>query len=175
MSYEFISAAHITAAVISLVTGAVVVLWQKGTYRHKVIGYCYVAAMLTLNITALLIYRLTGSFGPFHVMALISLGGLLAGFAPALLRRPDWLKQHLNGMAWSYIGLLMAAASELAVRLPNAPFWPGVFVGSGLFYITGWYVLVRNRPRLLSRHGSVGAQPGAPADGPASLREAGRG
>jgi len=168
--YSYIACAHIASALLSLVAGALVLNWPKGTNRHKLTGYWYVGSMLVLNLTALAIYRLTGHFGPFHIMAFVSLVTLAAGFLPVLLKRPanKWLELHLNFMAWSYIGLLMAAASEVAVRVPGAPFWPGVFIGSFFFFAAGWFQLVRHRNRLLAKHGSAGAQQAVPADGPAS-------
>ncbi|HEV2292419.1 MAG TPA: hypothetical protein VGR35_01105 [Tepidisphaeraceae bacterium] len=59
--------------------GLLVLLRAKGTRSHRVIGYLYVAAMLALNVTAFLIYRLYGRFGPFHVAALVSLAMVIAG------------------------------------------------------------------------------------------------
>ena len=164
MNYAVISIAHIATAVAAMTLGAFVVGLVKGTYRHKVIGYSYVVSMLALNASALLIYRLTGKFGPFHVMALISLLTLLAGFIPVFFRWPRnrWLALHLNFMSWSFIGLLMAAASELAVRLPGTPFLPGVIAGSLLTFVGGRAILARNKSRLLSSFAALGAQPGFP-------------
>jgi uncharacterized membrane protein len=58
---------HTAAAVAALVAGAVVLLRGKGTRSHRRLGWTYVVAMIALNVTALAIYRLTGSFGPFHI------------------------------------------------------------------------------------------------------------
>jgi len=74
---------HLACAVVALGAGAGVLLLRKGTRRHRRLGWVYVAAMLGLNLTALLIYRLFGRFGPFHLAALLSLVTVLAGLLPA--------------------------------------------------------------------------------------------
>ncbi len=53
---------HLTFSVIALITGLFVLTTTKGTKRHKQIGYVYFISMITLNITAFMIYRhLTGA------------------------------------------------------------------------------------------------------------------
>lgn len=145
-----LSSLHILTAFSAMVLGTVVVTSRKGTAFHRLLGYSYVAAMLALNLTALGIYRLTEVFGPFHWAAVVSLATLVAGFVPVFLRWParQWLDLHLRFMAWSYIGLLAAAASEAMVRLPAAPFWPAVVGSSLLVIVTGAYLLERNRRKL---------------------------
>ena len=109
---------HTALGFLCLGLGTAVVSVRKGTRQHRRLGLCYAAAMLGLNATALSIYRVFGGFGPFHVLALISLATLSAGIWPALRRRPGWLARHARLMSWSYVGLLAAAAAEAAVRLP---------------------------------------------------------
>jgi hypothetical protein len=76
--------------------------------------------MLGLNLSALAIYRLTGHFGTFHVLALSSLATLAAGLLPVLLRRPRryWLEWHYFGVGMAYAGLIAAFINELLVRVP---------------------------------------------------------
>ena len=110
---------HLATALVALAAGGWM-LWQpKGTASHRRIGWIYVASMMTMNGTALLIYRLTGRFGPFHVAALLSLAMLLAGIIPVLLRRPadGWLERHYFFSTHSYLGLIAAATAETATRV----------------------------------------------------------
>jgi hypothetical protein len=51
------------------------------------IGVGYVSAMLIVNVTALCLYRLTGRFGPFHALALVSLANVIGGIVATLLSR----------------------------------------------------------------------------------------
>jgi len=122
---------HFAASVLAIGVGAVVVLLRpKGGRLHRRLGLVYVGAMLTLNVTALMIYRLFGGFGPFHAAALISLVGIALGWrsifqARAKARQGDratralYIEAHYYWMTWSYVGLMAAFASEAITRLPQ--------------------------------------------------------
>jgi uncharacterized membrane protein len=56
---------HFSVAIAALVTGAAVVALRKGTGAHRLIGFVYALCMFGVTGTALLIYNLTGSSGPF--------------------------------------------------------------------------------------------------------------
>jgi uncharacterized membrane protein len=107
--------------------------------------------MVILNVSSLAIYRLTGHFEPFHALALFSLATVVGGVVPALRRRPGWLMAHYWSMAWSYLGLLAAACSEIVVRLfLRAGILTGTWqlIGGGvaiaiLFVVIGMFVLPR--------------------------------
>ena len=85
---HFISGFHLGTAISALIFGACIFFTRKGSRLHKQAGYAYFFNMLGLNISALLIYRLTGHFGPFHGAALASLLTLIAGFMLVYLRLP---------------------------------------------------------------------------------------
>ncbi len=121
---------HFGTAILAIGAGAVVLLLRpKGTRLHRQIGLVYVGAMLALNISALGIYRLIGTFGPFHAAAIISLISVLLGWRSArqakaarLARDPVLRGKIIDGhyfwMTWSYVGLLAAFASEAITRHP---------------------------------------------------------
>ena len=111
---------HLATAIVALVAGAWVLPRRKGTRAHRRAGWVYVGSMLALNVSALLIYRLTGRFGPFHIAALVSLGGLIGGIVPMLQRprRANWLEKHYFFMSYSYLGLVAAAVAETSTRVP---------------------------------------------------------
>jgi uncharacterized membrane protein len=141
---------HFALAVLALASGAGAVMMRKGTGIHRLIGFVYSVAMFGMLGTALLIYNLNGAFGPFHVLAIISLVTLIAGLVPVLLRSPaHWIEIHAFTMSWSYVGLLAAAAAETLTRLPDAPFWGAVVVASGATVTIGAYVIMRTVPRIL--------------------------
>jgi uncharacterized membrane protein len=156
MTLSPLGAAHFAAAIAALALGLVVIVERKGTITHRLIGMGYVAAMIVLNVTALGVFRLTGQFGPFHVLALISLAILVRGLAAALRRRPGWLATHYYSMAWSYIGLMAAASAEVAGRVPlglvkNAR--DGMTIGlvcTAAFIVIGFIVLPRLKARVLA-------------------------
>jgi uncharacterized membrane protein len=145
---------HLATALIALAAGGWVVLRQKGTTAHRRVGWLYAASMLIMNVTALLIYRLTGTFGPFHVAALASLATLIAGIIPAWRRRPvgNWIEHHYYWMAYSYLGLIAAAVAETATRVPAVQavaggptpmFWTIVVIATIAVFIIGARVIRR--------------------------------
>ncbi len=123
---------HVAFAFTALISGFFVFFNKKGTRRHKKIGWVYGASMLGLNVTALSIYRLFGTFGPFHVLAVVSLVTIVLGLLHVILRRPkkNWYEHHAYWMSWSYVGLAAAAAAEVTSRVPDSPFWWMVVGGS---------------------------------------------
>jgi len=131
---------HLVASVLALIFGSVVLISEKGTKRHKQIGYAYFVSMIAVIATAFMIYRLFGRFGIFHVTALISLLTLSAGMIPAILRKPvnRWLRWHYGFMYWSVIGLYAAFMAESLVRIPQTPFFGMVGVATfGVIIIGG--------------------------------------
>ena len=158
MTLSALGAAHFASACAALLFGLIVLLEHKGTGSHRALGGAYVAAMVLLNLTALGVYRLTGQFGPFHALALVSLAVVNRGIAAAIRRGPGWLVTHYYFMAWSYIGLLAAACTEVMARMP---LFRGL-VGGGqravlfglsialLFAIVGMILLPRLQARALA-------------------------
>ena len=138
--------------------GLLVLMDHKGTRAHRMIGAAYVAAMIATNLTALGVYRLTGQFGPFHALALLSLATLARGVVAVLRRRPGWLATHYYCMAWSYVGLLAATAAEFVARSPLLAGIvrdgrSGVLVGlacAAVFLAAGFIVIPRLRARMLA-------------------------
>jgi uncharacterized membrane protein len=149
---------HTSFALIALAAGLAIFTITKGTTLHRVIGYTYVVSMLSLNLTALTIYRLFGGFGPFHVLAIISLITLAFGFIPAYTKRPKqaWLNRHYELISWSYVGLIAAAASEILTRIPlidRSPmlFGTTVFAASALVVSLGAFIIYRKRGTVVPK------------------------
>ena len=155
-----IAQAHIIAAVSALLLGGIVFLMRKGGSLHVRLGFGYVVSMLIMNVTAFAIYRLTGNVNAFHVGAFFSLVTVLAGWVPAIRRRPRdrWLHLHFEFMSWSYVGLVAGAVSEVGTRLPQAPFVAAVLAGSAAVFLLGGMLIVRARTTLF-RDGGVQVTP----------------
>ena len=151
---SLIGQVHLGLAIVALVSGAVVVALVKGTGMHRLFGFLYATSMLGVNGSALLLYNLTGSFGPFHVLALISLSTVAVGVVYALLRVPKeaWVISHAYWMSWSYVGLVAAAASEAVTRLPTAPFWWAVLLASVVVVGVGGWVISTTVPRSIREY-----------------------
>ena len=111
---------HLFLGLLAVTLGLAVVVMRKGTAAHRRAGLFYAVVMVLLNATALMIYDLFGRFGPFHVLALVSLATVSAGVVPVWLRRPRaWLELHARFMSWSYAGLIAAFFSEIGTRVPR--------------------------------------------------------
>jgi len=151
-----------TLLAVALAAGAVIFFRPKTGPIHRRLGYLSAASMLTVNLTALLIYRLTGRFNFLHGFALISLTGVILGLRHAVTRRPreTWLLSHYYWMSWSYAGLLAALVAESGTRVV-LPFLrsQGVAVSMGLFWalvglLSGVVMLAAQR--LINRHRPAG-------------------
>lgn len=140
---------HTTFACGALISGTFVIAAAKGTRRHLLVGRLYGICMLLLNVSALLVYNLSGHFGPFHFAALLSLLTLVAGLWPAYRRRPGWPVRHAYYMSWSYGGLLAAAAAEAASRVPGWDFLWSVIISSLLVLLGGGWVIARRVPAVV--------------------------
>jgi len=157
MTHSLMGSVHLTSAIVSILLGLGVILFPKGRAPHRLMGLAYAFAMLMTCISALLLYQMTGHFGLFHFFAVLCLIYVLAGIVQAVLRRGDWLPRHLAFMAWSYLGLLAAAATEIAIRLPllnrlsnNHTFLLGGAIGTGVT-LMGWFLMPRWTHRALAR------------------------
>lgn len=164
---------HLITSFMAIVAGGWVVMIPKGTRWHRTIGHFYVMSMFGVIVSALAIYDLTGSFGPFHVAAIIGAVTLFGGMYTVLARRPkkEWITAHAVWMSWSYIGLMAALVAETATRflMPRLEpffqtngqawgmFWTSVGIASFGVCGIGWWLV---KTRL----------PGAVAETPAAMR-----
>ena len=114
---------HTALGVAALATGAFVLARPKGGRPHRLVGRVYVGAMLVLCLASFGLRDSTPFFrglGMFHVAAVVSLATVSAGAWEAWRRRPGWLSGHLQWMAWSYVGLVMATGGHVAGPLYRA-------------------------------------------------------
>ena len=140
---------HVLFALAAIVVGTAIIFSRKGTRKHRWMGRCYVATMFGLNGTALLIYELFGRFGPFHWLALASLASVIAGYIPARRKAPGWKIRHAHYIVGSYVGLLAAAAAEVASRVPGWTFGPSVVISSVVIVVIGIFMMSKMIPRIL--------------------------
>jgi uncharacterized membrane protein len=140
---DTLGSTHLVFGIVALLAGTLVVLTPKGTRYHRTAGHLYFTSMLGLNLTGLMIYRLTGDFNFFHATALFSLACLLTGLLPVILRRPkkDWLHLHGSFMSGSYVGLVAAAVSEVVTRVPGWDFTIAVGAATALIVAVGIYLI----------------------------------
>jgi uncharacterized membrane protein len=145
---------HLISAILALIFGTFVLFTIKGDLKHKRIGYAYTFCMIVLNVTAFSIYRLFHGFGPFHVTAIISFLTLMMGFIPVLIRKPGgcWIHYHVTGMYYSVIGLYAAFVSELIVRIPGAPFFTFITIGTAVVVAAGIFIFQIKRKAWIAQN-----------------------
>lgn len=134
---------HFWMAMVALVLGPVLFLRVKGSITHRVLGYAYIFAMLSVNAAALSMYNINGGITVFHVLAVASLAALIPGYVAirsARSRGPVRARvDHMTGMAWSYAGLVMAGASQIVIRLAEGVLesWTQVYLILGVIIALG--------------------------------------
>jgi len=152
---------HVITAMLSLLIGGILFLRPKGTGHHRQLGISYFVLMLVTNISVIFVtarvapFGKTG-FGVFHIFAAISLASLIRG-GIALVRwhrsrNAAELQSHQINLAFSYLGLVMAFASETLVNRDLgmtwvsswAEFWAAMAVINIVIYAGGaWLILSR--------------------------------
>jgi uncharacterized membrane protein len=146
---HWLGLAHLLIAVAALVLGALVLFIRKGTRSHRWLGRSYLVSMLALNFSALLIYEVFDGFGAFHWLALFSLASVLAGYQAVWRKFPWWKNPHAYYMVGSYVGLVAAAAAEVASRVPGWSFGTSVIISSLAVVIVGVALMNRLIPKAL--------------------------
>ena len=136
--HTIVGGAHFVSALIALVLGPIVLFRAKGSAFHRSAGYVFVLAMLTVNITALTLYELSGRPNLFHFFAILSLTSLLPGFwalqRAVRLKSDKLLALHAKLMMWSYFGLAAAGVAQIGMRI--LPEITGD-IGKSMLYLMG--------------------------------------
>lgn len=147
--YDFVNTTlgwfHLITSLTAMILGAFILAAQKGTKKHKQVGYAYAVAMILVCGSAMGIYNLTGNFGMFHILAIVGFLTLLGGMIPMLINniKREYKAVHVWFMYYSVLGLYAAFASELSVRIPDKPFYMMVGISAGLIFITGTLFILK--------------------------------
>jgi drug/metabolite transporter (DMT)-like permease len=143
---------HLALAMFCIVVGLVQLLRPKRGASHRARGYAFVYAMLVTDGTALLLYRFTGQFNALHVGAIANLICIVMAIVP-MLRNPrpkNWKYHHYYWIAWSYVGLMSAAATQLVVRLglptTRGQSWAVTLAATMAVSAIGYILIEKNRP-----------------------------
>jgi len=125
---------HFIFSMIALLLGTLVLVLEKGTSKHKLIGKLYAFTMFIVLITAFMTYRLFGTWGIFHWTAVLSSLTIVFGLIPIFTKKPtnNYVSLHFSFMYWSVIGVYGAFVSETLVRMPNVVMESGI--PNGVFY-----------------------------------------
>jgi len=115
---------HIAAALLALLLGTVQLVGIKGTGLHRLIGWSWVIAMVTVAISSLFIRQINpGSFSLIHLLS----GWTLIALPMAIFAvRKGRVGRHASGMTWTFVGGLIVAGAF--TFLPGRLMWE-VFFG----------------------------------------------
>lgn len=115
---------HIAAALTALLLGTVQLVGIKGTGVHRLIGWSWVVAMVTVAVSSLFIRQINpGSFSLIHLLS----GWTLIALPMALFAiRRGRVARHASGMTWTFVGGLIVAGAF--TFLPGRLLWE-VFFG----------------------------------------------
>jgi uncharacterized membrane protein len=115
---------HIAAALAALLLGTVQLVGIKGTGLHRLIGWSWVVAMITVAVSSLFIRQINpGGFSWIHLLS----GWTLIALPMAIFAiRRGRVGSHANGMAWTFVGGLIVAGAF--TFLPGRLLWE-VFFG----------------------------------------------
>lgn len=143
---------HAALAMLGIAVGLIQFLRPKRGAGHRARGYFYVYAMLVGDGIAMLIYQFSGRFNLFHVGAIVNFACIVLAIVP-LLRSPrpaNWRLTHYYVIAWSYVALMSAAATEIVVRLGLATTRRQIGVAASVLSIAttviAYVVIGKHRP-----------------------------
>ncbi|KPF61840.1 hypothetical protein IP88_15405 [alpha proteobacterium AAP81b] len=147
---------HFIAAAIALPVGLHQLTAPQGSPRHATLGRLYIAAMAVALLSALASFRPDTRFLPFHILALVGLGSLIAGTLALRRwlrdRQPADLRRHKINMAYSWLGLAMAGVSQyisnprfgFAPALGPTGFWTLLAIANiGMYALGSWWLFGR--------------------------------
>jgi uncharacterized membrane protein len=115
---------HIAAALLALLLGTVQLVGIKGTGLHRLIGWSWVIAMVTVAVSSLFIRQINpGAFSWIHLLS----GWTLIAVPMAIFAiRKGRIGSHASGMTWTFVGGLIVAGAF--TFLPGRLMWE-VFFG----------------------------------------------
>ncbi|CAN5628743.1 hypothetical protein BH24ACT22_BH24ACT22_13860 [soil metagenome] len=151
---------HTGAAIFAILCGILVLILEKGTSTHKMIGKIYATAILTLCVFSIFIQEINGGFSIFHLISIQTTVFVIAGLCALLLRNKleHWYVWHLRFMLYSYVTLVVTGIAQAFEYLPfesgllNAV----VFIQAPAF--VGWALIeFRGVPRWRGQFGSLSA------------------
>lgn len=64
---------HLVATILALALGAFMLIRRKGTVSHRMIGWIWVALMLTAAISSFWITSIRDGFSPIHILSVVVL------------------------------------------------------------------------------------------------------
>lgn len=151
---------HVASVLVSYVAAYFVFIRPKGTKDHKVVGKIYALFMLVGSFTSLGIYKATGGINIFHFLALVTISSVLAGCYSIVRYKNSgeakWLVKHYFHMAYSFMGLNLAALAQMArgldfdTSMQYIIFNMIIYVPAVLY--ARWLIRIKLIPNMIKAH-----------------------
>lgn len=146
---------HVLSALTGVVLGPFAILRTRRDRLHKVVGYIWVLAMLSVGVSALFIssfgVAILGHFGPIHLFVVLTFVSLWQGMRAVFRGDIDAHREWLSGLYWQ--GLLLAGlVNFLPGRAINRMMFPDagehgyIVIGLGGAALV-WFRIIRPRWR----------------------------
>lgn len=107
---------HVSAVILSYITGFIVFVKPKGGKSHKNIGKIYAVSMLIGSLVTFGMYSFSDGLNIFHFFSIITITSVSAGWYSITkyikTRKSRWLVKHYFNMAYSFMGLNLAAIAQ---------------------------------------------------------------
>jgi uncharacterized membrane protein len=95
---------HLAATILALALGIFMLIRRKGTVSHRLLGWIWVALMLSAAVSSFWITGIGGSFSPIHGLSLLVL--VLVPLAVLAIRRGK-VQRHRAAMIGLFFGALV--------------------------------------------------------------------
>lgn len=152
-----ITVLHTSAAVLSVLVGAVVLFARKGTGFHRACGRTYVVAILVMIVSSFFVTEIRDEWSLFHAVSILTAALVLFGWwQPVFGRsRSGWVRRHMLSMQLSYLVLIVTGTAQFFdyLPLPNDALNAIVFLQMPL--MVGIVAIVRRSRRPIGFHDSL--------------------
>jgi len=131
---------HSMAAIIALALGSVVLLQNKGTKLHKILGYIFVGCMFLSAFSSFGIYTYADKLSVIHILSLMVIIWLCVAMYAIRFKPKNWLHIHASSIGSAYISLIIAGVGVFVrkIVLPgnfNAGYWASAFTTIVCIYL----------------------------------------
>ncbi|MCZ4522206.1 DUF2306 domain-containing protein [Rhodococcus ruber] len=156
-----ITVLHISAALLSVLLGAVILLARKGTPRHRHWGRMYGFALLVMVVSSFFVTDIRTGWSVFHAVSVLTGVLVLCGWwQPVFGRsRAGWVRRHMLSMQLSYLVLIVTGTAQFFdyLPLPNDALNAIVFLQLPL--MVGIVAIIRRSRRPTGTYGSLPSSP----------------
>ncbi|MDI9925219.1 DUF2306 domain-containing protein [Rhodococcus sp. IEGM 1341] len=111
---------HTSAAMLSVLVGAVVLFARKGTVFHRACGRTYVVAILVMIAASFFVTEIRDGWSVFHAVSILTAALVLFGWLQPLVgrSRSGWVRRHMLSMQLSYLVLIVTGTAQFFDYLP---------------------------------------------------------